>query len=288
MLFVLGASGPALADDGPPSQERVVRWYWRDFQVSEYVATGVLGVGSGVLRFAVPWSSEPNVTEGVLLDDWVYEELYPEDDDVWTGWSITADVPFYASFGWLVAEPLAAGIAHDWDVAWQMTMVNLESLSLYSMLFSSAQYFVRRRRPIDRQCDGRPPPGRTDQCDDQRSVRSFIGGHTGMVGMTAALTCLHHAYMPLYGGGVRDGMPCAAWVAATALVFTGRTVTGAHYFTDNALSLGLGTFAGGFMPWALHYAHGPGPTSTRGLEVMPTVSAVEEGDGGVLGLVGRF
>src|SRR5690606_3998795 len=92
---------------------------------------------------------------------------------------------------------------------------------------------------------------------------AFIGGHTGMVTTTASLTCLHHSYMPLFGGGVRDVFPCALWIAATMVTFTSRSFTGAHYLSDNLFGVGLGGLSGFIVPWALHYARGPGPWPRR-------------------------
>jgi PAP2 superfamily protein len=290
-VVVLLLSGTAQAQ--PPEleeDEHEERWLWQRFHPAEYVIAPALLGGAFALRFGAKWSTTPNITGGVWIDDGLYEDLYPESETARTAWDIAGDIPFFASFAWSVADPIFAGIAYDWDVAWQMTLINVEAYAVYASILYGTQYFVRQRRPTDRPCDGAPGPGRSDRCDDPNSVRAFIGGHTGMVATTAALTCMHHSFMPLYGGGANDALPCASWIAGTALVFTSRTVTGSHYLSDNLIGLAAGAFAGGFVPWALHYAWGATPTETRAdhsdVVVLPNVGPTEDGDGATLGLNG--
>jgi hypothetical protein len=290
VLCILLSTAAARAES-PDGDE--VHWHWRDFQPAEHVASAVLFTSAMTLRFAVPWSNEPNLIGGVLADDWIYEHTYPTDESTRTAWNVVGDIPFFGSFVWSAADPLIAGIAHDWTVAGQMTLINLESHAVFSAMLWGTQYFVRRRRPSDRVCDGLPGPGRSDRCEEPNTVRAFVGGHTGMVATTASLTCLHHAYMPLFGGGVNDALPCAFWVAGTLVTLSSRTVTGSHYLSDNLLALGLGAFAGGLLPWALHYAHGPGPTSTRPgsprtAHAEPTILPAETGEGAVMGFHGEW
>lgn len=242
---------------GSSPAKREVRWRWPRFHAAEYVATAAMLAGSFGLRFGVTWSAEPNFARGILVDDWFYENAYPRDANARKAWKIAADLGYFTSYAWGATEPLIAGIAHDWDVAAQMALINLESYAAYSMVLWGAQFVIRRRRPAERACDGGGGPAEAGNCDDPDNVRAFIGGHTGFVATTASLTCIHHAHMPLYGGGFRDAFPCAYWIAATALVFTSRSVAGDHYLSDNILSLGVGMLAGGVLPWVMHYAHGP-------------------------------
>jgi hypothetical protein len=253
--ILLGSqTASAQADpDGEPS------WRWRRFDAAEHVASTTLALSAITLQFSVPWSPRPNLVGGLPAEEWLFERLHPTDESARAAWLAASNVPFVASMAWTVLDPILAGALYDWDVAGQMALINLESHAALATALWATQHLVRRRRPIDRACDGLPGPGRVDRCDDPQSVRSFIGGHTALVATATALTCMHHAQMPLLGGGVRDALPCGAWIGGTALTFVGRTVSGSHYLGDNLLGLGLGALAGGVLPWALHYAHATAP-----------------------------
>jgi hypothetical protein len=253
VIVSLGAAPHARA------AEREVEWRWRRFQPAEYVATAAMFAGAFGLRFGAPPQIDPTFTGGFLVDDWFYETAYPQDPDARKAWELAGDVPYWTSYLWAAADPVIAGLSHGWDVGSQMLLINLESYGAYSMVLWGAQYVIRRRRPAARACDGGGGPAEPGDCSSPESVRAFIGGHTGFVSTTAALTCIHHAYMPLFGDGFANQFPCAYWVTASALVFTARAVNGDHYLSDDILGLGVGMLAGGLLPWALHYAHGPGP-----------------------------
>jgi hypothetical protein len=257
--MVLLATVPVVVAAPAHAGEPEVTWRWQRFQPAEYVATAAMLAGAFGLRFGAPPKTEPVFTDGILVDDWFYETAYPRDADARKAWELAGDVPYWTSYLWGAADPLIAGFTHGWDVGSQMLLINLESYSAYSMVLFGAQYVIPRRRPAESGCDGHDGPADHGDCDSPESVRAFIGGHTGFVSTTAALTCLHHAYMPLFGDGFANHFPCAYWVTASALVFTARAVKGDHYLSDDILGLGVGMLAGGLLPWALHYAHGPLP-----------------------------
>src|SRR5262249_46637036 len=134
---------------------RRVRWQWQRFQPFEYVATPLVAAGAFALRFGAKWNPQPNITDGILADDWFFRHAYPQNQTAFTAWRVSADIAYRTSFVWSLADPLIAGAANDWDVGSQMLFVNLEAYATYSMVLWGTQYFVRRRRPVDRPCDGR-------------------------------------------------------------------------------------------------------------------------------------
>jgi hypothetical protein len=297
LWVVATSSEAALADPEKTAQAKAKRrqrvtWQWPKFHPAEYAATGVLFASAFGIRFGVPQRADPNWTNGIPPDDWFFEHVYPNNPRVRDTWKIAGDVAFTSSFLWSLADPLIAGGTHDWTVGSQMLLMNLEAYATYSMLLWGSQYLIRQRRPRDRPCDGHDGPGSNDRCDTSGSVRAFIGGHVGAVTTAASLTCLHHTYMPLYGGGWRDAFPCALWIGGTMVTFTARTITGSHYLSDNLFGLGIGGFSGWIVPWTLHYLRGPKPYFV-GSKLGPRLTAVsfapsQTGEGGALTFGGTW
>ena len=256
-VLTLLLSTSARAEETP---EEPVERGWREnvprMRWWEYVGgAGLLG-GSIAIRFAVDVSGEPNWRGGILLDEVTYDAVFIDSPHLFRTWRKVGDIGYFSSFAWSMVDPVIAGIAYDWDTALQMTMMNLEAFSVYSMILSVFQLIVRRERPSTRECvdqDKASALGVSCGTGNQNVNRSFIGGHTGTVATAATLTCLHHAHHRLWGSIEADTLPCVTWTAMTALVFTSRTLTGQHYFTDNLLGVGVGMLSG-FVPWWLHYA----------------------------------
>lgn len=237
------------AKKGWPEAVPRMRWW-------EYAGGAALLGGSLAIRFAVDVSGEPTWKNGNAFDDAVYEAVLIESPFRYDAWRTVGDLAYYSGFTWAVLDPLIAGIAYDWGTALQMTMMNLEAFSVYSMILNVSQAIVRRERPVRRECaDPVKANALQVNCADDSpdANRSFIGGHTGTVATSATLTCIHHANIRLWGSPGADALPCVTMAAMTATVFTSRTLTGRHALSDNLLGVGVGVFSG-LVPWALHYA----------------------------------
>lgn len=244
-------AGDARADaptiDGWPEEVPRVRWW-------EWAGSASLLGGSLALRFGVDVSGEPNWKGGILIDEPLYDALFLEHGYPFRSWRTIGDVGYLGSLAWTAVDPLLAGVLYDWDTALQMAGMNLEAFSIYSMVLSLAQVAVRRERPATREC---ADPEHADELaiscgdDNPNRNRSFIGGHTGTAATAATLTCIHHIELPLWGRQA-DPLPCVTMWALTATVFTSRTLTGQHYFSDNFLGLAVGT-GSAFIPFLLHH-----------------------------------
>lgn len=267
-----------VAEEGFPEAIPRMRWW-------EYAGSAALLGGSIALRFAVDVSGEPTWRGGILLDDATYDAVFIESPHLFRTWRTVGDIGYISSFAWSVADPLIAGLAGDWDTAFQMAMMNIEAFSVYSMILSVSQMIVRRERPATRECadpDKAAALGVSCGSGNQNVNRSFIGGHTGTVATAATLTCMHHANLGLWGSPAADALPCVTWTAMTAAVFTSRTLTGQHAFTDNLLGVAVGTFSG-FVPWWLHYAIPMFEGTSDALDtsvLRPTGATVAPTDGG--------
>lgn len=235
---------------------------WQRFQLWEGITTAALFAEALTVRFGLEWNEDPTWEGGILFDDWasdnfgVYEDQ--ADRSTYDAWVLAGDIPFYGSLAWPVLDPLSVAAIHgDWDAPTQMLLMNLEAYAFYAAALWTTQYVVRRERPSsDALCETQPERAEDMgiACNGADRVRSFMGGHVGAVTLNAALTCMHHGQMDLYGAA-GDGVACGAWVAAAGLTFVSRTVTGKHYLTDNVLGAGLGLFSGIAIPYFLHYAH---------------------------------
>lgn len=263
-------------DGGWPDDVPVMRWW-------EYAGGAALLGGSIALRFTVDVSGEPNWRGGVLLDEFAYDQFFIESPHLFRTWRTLGDIGYFSSFAWSLADPVIAGLSYDWGTSLQMTMMNLEAFSVYSMILSVSQLVVRRERPSTRECDEPEKAaalGVSCGTANQNVNRSFIGGHTGTAATAATLTCLHHAHLPLWGSRAADALPCVTVTAMTAMVFTSRTITGQHYFSDNLLGVAVGMFSG-FVPWWLHYAYPMFEGTDDPLPVRPTGAIVAPTEGGV-------
>jgi hypothetical protein len=292
----LVAAEPA-AEPAAESADPGYRTEWPEdvprFHPAEYAGTAVLLGGSLALRFGARWPESPSLDGGLPGEERIFEALYPESDADVHAWNVVADIPFYTSFAWSSLEPAVMAIAGGPDLGSQLFLMNLEGYAVTASVLWTTQFLARRRRPVDRHCeDDSVEPLSDAPCDDPESVRSLIGGHTAVVATTATLTCIHHIELELYGGGFRDAIPCGLWIAGTFMTFTGRTVTGAHYLSDNLLGVGLGV-AAGLVPWSLHYARRqPAPSPTRADGLTPRILGIgvtpTEGvsDGGLLTVTG--
>jgi hypothetical protein len=269
------------------AEEEVVGWpeEYPRFRWWEYVGTASLLGGSLAVRFAVDISGEPNWKSGLPGDDAIYDAFFIRTPHRFQNWRKLGDIGYLSAYAWSAADPLIAAVVYDWDAALQMTLMNLEAFSVYSMILSVSQMIIRRERPSTREC---ADPALADalgvSCTSENVNRAFIGGHAGTVATAATLTCLHHIHLPLWGDAGADALPCVFWTAATFAVASSRTVTGQHNLSDNILGVGAGVVSG-LVPWALHYAQprweGRPFARARPPRLRPTAIAVTPEDEGL-------
>jgi hypothetical protein len=286
---LLSASA-ARAEEAAARSQVVWPERYPSFRIWEYVGTGALLAGSFGLRYGYDSGDEPNFRGGILFDEEVMSHGFVIDPSVSKGLRVAGDAAYIGSLVFTAAEPLLVGFVHDWYLSGQLAAMGIEAYAIYSAMLFTSQAIVRRERPATRLCDNDVSADELGiNCSGNNTVRSFVGGHVGTVATAATLTCIHHAHLPLYGGGLGDAVPCAFWVGATGVVFASRTLTGKHYFSDNALGVAMGTLSG-LVPYFLHYAfalpapslEGSAPISPKGVVVGPSPG----GDGAVLSLSG--
>jgi hypothetical protein len=285
--LALALLAPAAADAKEKVREEEQGWpdEYPRFRWWEYAGTAALLGGSLALRFTVDVGGEPNwrATDALPGDEAIYDAFFVRTPHRFRNWRQVGDIGYLSAYAWSAADPLIAAIAYDWDTALQMTLMNLEAFSVYSMILSVSQIIVRRERPSTVECVDDEYAGELGiSCGTQNVNRAFIGGHAGTVATAATLTCLHHIHLPLWHSVAADAMPCIAWTGVTFVVATSRTITGQHNLSDNLLGAGVGVMSG-LVPWALHYAyprwHGRS-FSRRAPLLRPTAVAVVPADEG--------
>ena len=157
-----------------------------------------------------------------------------------------------------------------------------------------AEHGAGRARPYTDRCvDGadRDASGAfLHACGVPNDNRSFFSGHTAAVTTAAALTCLHHQHLPLFGGGFADLAPCLVMMSASAAAGILRLVYDEHWATDVMTGWAVGALSGYVLPSLLHFGFGSGRAvgelHAGGATFVPTLGTYGHAPG--MGLVGVF
>lgn len=265
---VVGAAGGPTPVDLEPRRRIVWREDWPRYSFDE----AVLSFGLGALLVAAELlptaTTSANWTGGILFDDPVQAalglDLYEARDSA----RIASEVIQWV----LIASPFvidalgAAGIGDgNWDAAFQMGLIALESYVISLVVWKVVTLLARRERPIATECaSGLDAP----DCNEQFETTSFFSNQTMNAFTGASLMCLHHTHMPLFGDEAADASACV--VAMTAASATGllRVMSNREYLTDVLMGAIVGLIAGYIVPWAVHYQGGARP------ELRPPVALI--------------
>lgn len=263
-LFALGI---VLGTSSASGAEVEWRDEWPRFREWQYATTAALLGGGIALRYTVA-DPERSDLSGVLFDDWVASELSVGHEPSRWALATVTDAVFYGAVAYrLLDSTLVPGLGHDaWDVSRELVLIDLQSYGVIAAVLWSAQALVGRQRPINADCSREEVAAHEKVCEpnNEHRNRSFISGHVAVNVAIAGLTCLHHAHLPLYGGGTWDHVACWATITLAAAGAVGRAATKNHWATDVLLGAALGVGAGYLLPAALHYGfdgRGPGSSS---------------------------
>lgn len=244
---------PAPAAPAPATK---LEWQWQRFRAWEYPLTAAMLGTAAVLRFAGP---RPNAdwTGGVLVDDWVQDRTAIQNIKLRDGTRTMTDVFFYGSMVYRLVDSalLPSLVWRSPDVAFQMSMIDLESFGFVAIALWGGQAAFGRERPFAKRCSDPAFAASEQGCGPGSTEhnRSFFAGHPAVVLTAAGLTCTHHAHLPLYGGGAGDTVACAVMLGAAAATGIGRVITEEHHVSDLVVGYGAGFFAGFVLPELLHY-----------------------------------
>ena len=226
--------------------------HWAPIHPAEYVVTGVglvtAIVGSALPRYTAVWQG------GIVADEATRSALRPSDPNVRGFFSDVSDVLLSLSitYPYLVdALTVAWWYRHNGAIAWQMAAIDTEAFAITAGVQAIVANIAARERPYGRTC-GNDLAANTSECEFPGRYRSFFSGHTTEAFTSAALTCMHHAHMPLYGGGGAEVATCISGFALATTVGVFRVVSDNHYLSDVALGAAFGTLVGIAVP-LLHY-----------------------------------
>ena len=244
---------------------------WPTFGTAEWLATGA-GVLATIGSRVAP-QPEVHWQGGILFDEVGRDHLrvgglsgrrWARDaSDI--GLVVAESWPYFDAF------VVAAWYRQSPEVAWQQGLITSEVLAVTAGIQGVTALLVGRERPYGRDCGQLLPPDSRD-CKSSDRYFSFYSGHTSQAFAAATVNCMHHAYVPLYGGGAADRWACISTLSiATATAFM-RVGTDFHYVSDVATGALMGSAAGVLIPWLFHYRYGAPTTSPRdwSLSVVPT------------------
>ncbi|WP_437968262.1 phosphatase PAP2 family protein [Sorangium sp. So ce260] len=280
------AAAPSRAAAPPERARREVAWdpRWTRFRVSEYVATGLLAATAfGTL--AIP-ASEDRWTTVNGFDGSARDALRIRSDRQREMARDASDLLLTLMTNHLAVDAL---LVTWWghgrgSVAWEIAMIDIETLTFNAALNGVVAGLTSRERPYRARCTG-PEEQQDRDCRGSKRYRSFFSGHSSTAFTAAGLVCSHHAHLPLYGGGAPDALACAASLGTAAAVATLRVVSDQHFATDALTGATVGALTGFGLPWLLHYRGGaPSAGAPRGDGV--SIRFVPAPLGGYL--VGRF
>ncbi len=288
------ASGSAFAAD--PDR---VEWSddWPRVRLWEVAAAAVLTVGDTEFEDYVPISSA-HWRGGILFDDWARSVFRGQTPAVQSTASTLSDFMFYGGtiIPFVVDDYLVTlGVHQNADVAVQMLVINMEALGFSGTVSLFAEHFVGRERPYVQNCRNGHVYDAAGQllpntCGVPNDDRSFFSGHTAAVSTMAALTCVHHQHLPLYGGGFADLAPCLVMMGVAAATGVLRLVYDEHWASDVITGWAVGAASGYVLPSLLHYGFGAGhvvpEVHTGDLTLVPTLGVYGGAPG--LGAVGVF
>ncbi|MEZ4337876.1 MAG: phosphatase PAP2 family protein [Sandaracinaceae bacterium] len=180
-------------------------------------------------------------------------------------WPVLFDAVLYAGLG-----------EGSWDVAWQLSLIGLEVFSLNHVLTVLVRLLARRERPVGRFCR-EDPSYANPLCDDQPPAESFWSPQVSNAFAGAALVCMYHDALDLFGETWSDGIACGTAVAAAATTGILQIMSDQHWITDVLSGAVVGTAIGALVPWILHFQGGARPP-LRGSDG-PTISVLPMSDG---------
>lgn len=229
---------------------------WPKFRTGEWIATaaGLLTLGASRIL-----PQRTNHWQGGILFDEDARDVLRVGGVSGRRWARDAsDIGLFTMESWpyFDAFVVTAWYRDSPEVAWQQGLITAEVLAVTAGMQSIVASLAARERPYGRRCGSEGLPEDSRDCDSRDRYFSFYSGHSSQAFAGAAVNCMHHMYVPLYGGGLGDALACAGGFTIAATTALMRVGTDVHYTTDVAVGALMGTATGLFLPWFLHYRHG--------------------------------
>lgn len=229
---------------------------WPRFRTPEYVATAALVVLNTFGGKIVPIPKKTLWHGGILFDQELRDRAVRLAPETKFRFKVAGDYLFPALtvmpivFDSLILSLIVHG---SFDVAFQTSLISLQSLLSSSILNLLSKRLTARARPNVPDCEAANTGPGDPMCNSGGAIRSFYSGHAGLAATGAGLICVNHEYLDLFGGGWADHLMCAGALAGASFVGISRVINDAHYATDSIAGILVGLGMGVVMPIALHY-----------------------------------
>ncbi len=239
----------------PPAPDRPARLRWRyhPVQTWELYLTG--GLALSAVAAVAAGSRSDHWRGGVLFDDDVRRSTRLGTDRQRSRARDASDVLLALSFA---GPTLGDGLITSYwyhqspEVTEQILLINAETLAFTFAVLATVTSLASRERPYGAEC-GRGLDSELRECAGGDRYRSFFSGHTTGAFAAASVSCMHHAHLPLYGGGAPEVASCAVGYAAAGATAALRVMGDVHYASDVMVGAAWGTLSGLGVPWLLHY-----------------------------------
>ncbi|AKF10913.1 PAP2 family protein [Sandaracinus amylolyticus] len=253
------AALPSVAESTPlPSEPELSRPPMRDLDPVEAVVSGVISAAVvGATFLPSPTRETPQWRGGIVFDDPVRDALHlraPEDrrlastlSDAIVGTLVVAPI--------LVDAALMAGFVRgDPELMTRMLLMNLQAHAISFGLTTIFKKVVGRERPNARACREDPERQSSDPlCESPpEHTASFFSGHASLAFTSAALMCVQHAEIGLFGQE-GDAVMCATGLALATTVGLLRIAADKHYASDVIVGALVGGLTGWLVPWLFHF-----------------------------------
>ena len=233
----------ASADDGDggtswnPRFSRFTPWQY-----------GLTVAGAGAMftsGMLLPSSNEVRWRGDVLLDHGAHDFFAASTQ---SGRRMASSLSDYLALG-LVLYPfvvdglLVSGLGHgNYDVAFQLTMIGLQTMVMTNLMSNLSKRLVLRARPDIDNCK----TGNELECSSQNE--SFLSGHTAAAFAGAGLICANQQNLRLYGSDVAGAVTCGLALGTATAVGTLRMVANRHHLSDVLAGAALGLATGYLLP----------------------------------------
>jgi membrane-associated phospholipid phosphatase len=235
------------------TRHRRLEWdeRWRRFRAVEYVETAATGIASvAVFWFAKP-SDRALWTSPILFDTAVRNAFRLRTRTGLTIADTSSSILAYVTPSQVALDTvLLSAASKNFDVMWQLGMMDLESYSLSGLVVATLYDTTGRARPSYADCKAGTS---VDPMCNSGELASFPSGHTAVAMTGAGLLCAHHGALPLYGGGALDVAACVEGLTLATTVGVLRLMGDRHYASDVLIGGAIGFFSGYALPRLLHY-----------------------------------
>jgi membrane-associated phospholipid phosphatase len=249
------ADEPAAVSGGPRLQWNPA---WPYFRPIGYWLTGASALAAVGVTLLLQYPDEARWKGGILFDNAFRDGLRARNPGARDAIRIASDITLITSIVQvgIVDSVLIPLLDHSPGVAAQLSLINAQAFALNILIATLLFKAVARERPLIADC--RRDPNFDPLCNTG-AYASFPSSHTSSAFTAAGLSCVHHAYLPLYGRNEYDVSACVESLALATATGLFRIIGDRHYTTDVLIGAAIGFSIGYLYPWLWHYRYSSEP-----------------------------